>query len=167
MKNITIVGLRLLAIWILIEALGYLQFLPAYFINQYNNIDGLTLGVLIVFLLYLSAACILMFMAPTLANKITAGIENKTFEIANYEKLAAILFASVGLLILVNSFGSLLHSIGAIYSKRTIHSLNNTQFLKTVRSLLLGGGIQMIIGLWLFFGSKKLARWWYNFRNWT
>lgn len=167
MKNITIVALRLLAIWVLIEALGYLQFLPTYFINQKNNIDGLTFGVLVVFLLYLSAACILMFMAPTLADIITAGIENKTFKITSYEKFAAILFAAVGLFILVSSFGSLLNSIGGIYNRRTIHPMNNTQFLKTVRSLLLGGGIQMVIGLWLFLGSKKFARWWYDFRNWT
>ena len=167
MKNLTITGLRLLAIWFFIQALSYVQFLPAYFSNQYQDMNAAGLGVLGVFLIYIAAAGILFFKASTIAVKMSGSSENASFQINNYQKLAAVLFAAVGLFIFFNALGSFINSIWNIYNDRAMHPQAPNRFLRELRILLFGGGIQLIVGASLFVGGKKIANWWHDFRNWT
>lgn len=167
MKNLTIIGLRLLAIWILLRALSYVQFLPAYLTNQYEDFGATGIGMLIVLLIYLVATLILFVKAPAVAAKISGDVEDTAFEISSYEKLTAILFATVGLLIFFGAFETFINSVGAIYNERAIDPQKPNRLLAEIRILLFGGGIQMVVGLGLFIGGKKIANWWYNFRNWT
>jgi hypothetical protein len=167
MKNLTITGLRLLAIWFFIQALSYIQFLPVYFSDQYQDMNAAGLGMLGVFLIYIMSAAILFFKAPTIAAKISGNLEEASLQINNYQKLAAILFATVGLFIFFNALESFINSIGNIYGDRAMNPQAPNRLIREIRILLFGGGIQMIVGASLFVGGKKLANWWHTFRNWT
>lgn len=167
MKNLTIIGLRLLAIWVFLKALNYLQFLPVCLSNSYNSQGSIGIGMLIVFFLFLASAGILFFKAPFLSTKITSNSESMSLERINYEKLASILFAAIGLLIFFVGLETLFNSVGTVYNQRVTSPQNPNQLLSDIRTILFGGGVQMIIGLVLFIGGKKVANWWYNFRNWT
>lgn len=167
MRNLTIVGLRLLAIWLFLQALSYLQFLPAYLTNQYDDFGATGLGMLLVLLLYLAAALMLFFKAPALAVIINGDCEGAAPEWNDYKKLAAVLFATVGLLVFFGALETLFGSVGAVYNERVLDPQKPNRLSAEIKTLFFGGGIQMIVGLGLFVGGKKLAGWWHNFRNWT
>lgn len=167
MKNLTIIGLRLIAIWLLLTFLGFIQFLPMYFIGQSEDLYSTGIGMLIVVIIYIVAAALLFFKAPALAVKMSGDFEEPSIRINNYEKLTAILFASIGVLIFFNALESFIGSVGSVYNDRVANPQSTHQFIRTIRILLFGGGIQMLVGVCLFIGGKKIANWWYNFRNWT
>ncbi|NGP88038.1 hypothetical protein [Fodinibius halophilus] len=167
MKNLTATGLRLIAIWALLQALGYIQFLPVYFTDQYQNVNAAGLGMLIVFLIYITAAAILFFKAPAIAIKMSGNFEEPQLQINNYQKFTAILFAAVGLLIFFNALETFSYSVGNIYNDRAMNPQAPNRLFREIRILLFGGGIQIILGAGLFVGGKKIANWWHNFRNWT
>ncbi|MDX1639905.1 MAG: hypothetical protein R3281_18235 [Balneolaceae bacterium] len=166
MKNFTIIGLRLLAIWAFLKALLLSQYIPTIFgsgIDEFSQMGGY--GILIAFILYLISATILFFKAPTIAIKVSPTSDFDTAKV-DIEKLASVLFATAGLLIFFWSINSFLNSINSIFHYRVIDP-ENVNRAREIRLVLLGGGIQMIFGLSLFIGGKKIAQCWHNFRNWT
>lgn len=167
MKNLTITGLRLLAIWFFLQAISYIQFLPFYFTDKYQDLNTGGIGALSIFFIYVVASGILFFKAPTVAVKISGKLEEPSIQGIDYQKLAAILFATVGLFIFFNALESLINSIGIIYNDRAMYSQAPNRFFREIRILLFGGGIQMMVGASLFVGGKKIANWWHDFRNWT
>lgn len=167
MKNLTIVGLRLIAIWFFFKALSYIQFLPMYFTDQYQNFSTAGIGMLSVFLIYILAAGILFFKAPVFSSKISGNFDETSLQINNYQKFAAILFAAVGLLIFFHALESFINNIGSIFNDRAVNLQAPNRLISEISILLFGGAIQMIIGACLFIGAKKVANWWHDFRNWT
>ncbi|HBZ39583.1 MAG TPA: hypothetical protein DEO59_14320 [Balneola sp.] len=89
------------------------------------------------------------------------------FQIDNYQKFSAVIFSSIGLLIVYWSIQSLFNSIGSVIQMNFIYP--NNPDMKNFRTLtiIFGGVIQLIIGILLFIGGKKLSKWWNDFRNWT
>lgn len=166
MRNFAIIGLRLLAIWAFLKALLLLQYLPTVFISgldEFSQMGGY--GILIAFILYLISSAVLFLKAPTISSKISPISESDSPNV-DFEKLASILFATAGLLIFFWSINTFLNSINSIFHYRVIDP-QNVNRAREIRLVLLGGGIQMIFGLSLFIGGKKIAQWWQDFRNWT
>lgn len=167
MKNFAIVGLRLLAIWAFLKAIIYTQYLPSYFLLEDDFLNASGIGIITAFILYLSFSVILYFKAPSFAAKITAGLDDQQFKSVDYHKLAAVLFSSAGILVFFWAIESFIQTIGSIYHYRIMDPLNPDSLWMEVRLLFAGGGIQMIFGVCLFIGGKKLAAWWVKFRDWT
>lgn len=166
MKDFSIIGLRLLSIWTFLKALLLTQYLPTLFvsdIDEFGNMGGYE--ILISFAIYLISSIILFFFAPALSNKISFSDE-QNFPEVNLKKLTSIFFATAGILIFFWSINTFLNSINSIFYYRTVDP-NNVSRAREIRLVLLGGGIQMIFGLALFVGGKRIAQWWHDFRNWT
>jgi hypothetical protein len=166
MRNFALIGLRLLAIWAFLKALLLFQYIPTLLgsgIDEFAQMGGY--GILIAFFLYLISAAVLFFKAPTISTNISPISESDSLNI-DLEKLASILFATAGLIIFFWSVNTFLNSINSIFHYRVIDP-ENVNRAREIRLILLGGGIQMIFGLSLFIGGKKIAQWWHDFRNWT
>lgn len=167
MKNIAIVGLRLLAIWAFIKATVFAQYLPSYFILEDNFLTATGLGIALTCLLYFVLSILLYYKAPYFAERITDGFGHIEAPEFDYQKLAAILFSSAGLLIFFWAIESFIQTIGSLYHYRVMDPQNPDRFWSELRLLVFGGGIQMFAGVVLFIGGKKIAQWWQDFRNWT
>lgn len=167
MKNFSIVGLRLLAIWAFINATIYAQHLPAYFMLPDDLISVSGIGILLPFSLYLVISIILYYKAPIVAEKITSGFANEEVPEFDYQKLAAVLFSSAGLLIFFWAMESFIQSIGSIYHYRLMDPQNPDRVWRELGLLTFGGVIQMVVGITLFTGGKKLSIWWEKFRDWS
>ena len=167
MKNFAIVGLRLLAVWAFIKVTFSAQHLPYYFILEDDFFTALNIVSLLIILVYIVISFSLYYKAPAIADKLTLGFGQDEVPSFDYNKLAAVLFSSTGLLIFFWAIESFIQAIGSIYHYRAIDPQNPDRFWRGFRLLLFSGGIQMIIGVVLFIGGKKLAQWWHEFRNWT
>lgn len=166
MKDFSIIGLRIFAIWIFLKALLYLQYLPMLFVSnldEFSQIGGY--GFIIAFLLYLCTAIFLYFKTSIIADKIIPSSDSDSLKI-ELDKLTSVLFATAGILIFFWSINTFLNSVNSIFYFRTIDP-ENVNKLREIRLVLFGGVIQMIFGLSLFIGGKKIAKWWHDFRNWT
>jgi len=167
MKNFAIVGLRLLAVWAFIKATVYTQYLPSYFILDDSFLTATGIGILLTFFLYLAISIILFYKAPIFAEKITSEFGQEEVPSFDYQKLAAVLFSSAGLLIFFWAIESFIQTIGSLYHYRVMDPQNPDRFWSELRLLIFGGGIQLMVGIALFTGGKKIAQWWHDFRNWT
>jgi hypothetical protein len=167
MKNLAIVGLRILAIWALLKALVYVQYLPSLFVQQDDLMPAAAIGTLAILLIYLAFCLVLFLKTSAIAEKIAPGSSDASLDSIDYRQLASICFATAGLLIFFWSINTFLSSIGSLHHYRLMNLMNPDRFFSQIRFLLFGGGIQMIFGLCLFIGGKKIAGWWYNFRDWT
>lgn len=167
MKNFAIVGLRLLAIWAFINAITYAQHLPVFFTLEDDFYSFSGIGILFPFLMYFVASILLYFKAPIIAENITSSFANEEVPVFDYKKLAAVLFASVGLLITFWALESFIRTIGSIYHYRLTDPHNPDRVWRELGLLAFGGTLQMIVGIALFTGGKKLAAWWEKFRNWS
>lgn len=166
MKNLTIIGVRLIALFVLIKALMSLEIFASYFLNEYSGFSDywyyfLAIGI------YLLIAAILFFCSERIATFIIPKSEIQDFQIDNYQKLSAILFSTIGLLIVYWSIQSLFQSVASIINMNVMYpDYPDVQKYRTL-TIIFGGFIQLVIGILLFIGGKKLAKWWYDFRNWT
>jgi hypothetical protein len=167
MKNFAIVGLRLLAVWAFIKATVYTQYLPSYFILEDDFLTATGIGILITFLQYLVISIILFYKAPAFAEKMTSDLGEEEVPSFDHQILAAVLFSSAGLLIFFWAIESFIQSIGSLYHYRVMDPQNPDRIWREIRLLVFGGGIQIIVGIVLFTGGKKLSGWWVNFRDWT
>ncbi len=167
MKNFAIVGVRLLAIWAFIKATVFAQYLPSYLILEDDFITATGLGIALTCLFYIAISILLFFKAPTFAEKITAGFGQEEVPAFDYQKLAAVLFSTAGLLIFIWAIESFIQTIGSLYNYRVMDPQNPDRFWRELQLLVFGGGIQMLVGTVLFLGGKKIAKWWHDFRDWT
>ncbi len=166
MKNLTILGVRFLALFVLLRALTYLEIIPSIIVDEYFDLsDSWQTFLVIGFYLILSGS--LFFWSERIAVFMMPNSEEQDFQIDNYEKLSAVLFSSIGLLIIYWSIQSLFNSIASIVNMNVMYPDNPDMQEYRTLTIIFGGFIQLILGLLLFIGSKKLAKWWYDFRNWT
>lgn len=166
MKNIAILGVRFLALFVLLRALMYLEFIPSVLVDEYFDFSDSWYTFLVIgFYLILSGS--LFFWSERLAAFMIPKSEEQGFEIDNYEKFSAVLFSSIGLFIVYWSIQSLFNSIASIVNMNVMYPDNPDMQEYRTLTIIFGGFIQLILGLLLFIGGKKLSKWWYDFRNWT
>ena len=166
MKNLTILGVRFLALFVLLRALTYLEIIPSIIVDEYFDLsDSWHTFLVIGFYLILSGS--LFFWSERIAVFMMPNSEEQDFQIDNYEKFSAVLFSSIGLLITYWSIQSLFNSIASIVNMNVMYPDNPDMQEYRTLTIIFGGFIQLILGLLLFIGGKKLAKWWYDFRNWT
>lgn len=166
MKKLTILAIRILALFVLIRAIFSLEVIPSFLLDEHFNFSEswyyfLNSG------LYIILSVILFFGSERIANFMTPKSDEKDFQIENYQKFSAVLFSAIGLLIVYWSIQILFQSIGSIVHMNIIYPDNPDMRDFQTLTILFGGIIQLIIGILLFIGGKKLAKWWYDFRNWT
>ncbi len=166
MKNLAILGVRFLALFALLRALMYLEFIPSILVDEYFSLSDswhsfVVIGFYLLFsgFLFITSERVASFMIPEL--------KDQDFQIDNYEKFSAVLFSSIGLLIIYWSIQSLFNSIASIVNMNMMYPDNPDMQEYRRLTIIFGGLIQVILGILLFIGGKKLAKWWYDFRNWT
>ncbi len=167
MKNLTVIGLKLLAIYVLVQILSLSQVIPSYFMyDQINSVETISVGV--IFLTYWIFFGFLFFGSEKISKFIVPKQADESVAVNDYQKLAAVLFSTVGLLIIYGGFEMLFTGVSSIIN------INATQpdFLRYNKQYyfwipFFRGGIQILVGLIIFIGGKKLAGWWTDFRNWT
>lgn len=166
MKNLAVLGVRFLALFVLLRALMYLEVIPSILVDEYFSFsDSWHSFVVIGLYLFLSGS--LFYASERIAGYMIPKSKEQDFQIDNYERLSAVLFSSIGLLIIYWSIQSLFQSIASIVNMNVVYPDNpNMQEYRTL-TIIFGGFIQLIIGILLFIGGKKLAKWWNDFRNWT
>ncbi|MEO9884610.1 MAG: hypothetical protein ABJR05_03640 [Balneola sp.] len=166
MQKLTVLGIRLVALFVLIQVLASLQVIPSLFLYNGSDFAGGILAVL-AFIIYSILFCALFFGAEKIATFIMPPHEDKSIELDDYQKLSAVLFSTVGLFIIYWAFEMLLQSTVSVLN---LNAMQPDSPFRTSRQILIplfGGVIQLIAGISLFIGGKKLAKWWNDFRNWT
>lgn len=144
----------------------YLEVIPSILVDEYFSFsDSWHTFLVIGFYLILSGS--LFYWSKRIANFMIPKSEAKDFEIDNYEKFSAILFSTIGLLIIYWSIQSLFNSIASIINMNVMYPDNPDMQEYRTLTIIFGGFIQLILGTLLFIGGKNLAKWWYDFRNWT
>jgi len=166
MKNLTILGVRFLALFVLLRALTYLEIIPSIIVDEYFDLSD-SWHTFLVIGLYLILSGSLFFWSERIAVFMMPNSEEQDFQIDNYEKFSAVLFSSISLLIIYWSIQSLFNSIASIVNMNVMYPDNPDMQEYRTLTIIFGGFIQLILGLLLFIGGKKLAKWWYDFRNWT
>ena len=166
MKKLTILSIRILSLFVLIRAIFSLEVIPSFLLDEYSNFSEswyyfLNIGI------YVILSVVLFLASERIADFMTPKSDEGDFQIDNYQKFSAVIFSSIGLLIVYWSIQSLFNSIGSVIQMNFIYP--NNPDMKNFRTLtiIFGGVIQLIIGILLFIGGKKLSKWWNDFRNWT
>jgi NADH:ubiquinone oxidoreductase subunit K len=158
MQNLSILGIRLFAFYILVQAFTSLQKIsPQYYFEASNNSAVILnlvafLGLIIMFFaLFKGAKKISRFIIP----------ESDELKIAidDYKKLSAILFSTLGLYIIYSSYNMILSTISITMNLTTARPelVSSSNYLLVY---LFGGVFQFIAGLLLFIFGKKIAQWW-------
>ena len=167
MKSIAVIGLRILAIYVIIKMLELSQFIVPYFMyEQGESIEAISLAVLILIHWFIFGG--LFFGAERISRLMLPKQLDEEIQITDYKKITAILFSTVGLLVFLWGIGMLFDALSNIINLNVIQP----DFLRDNKSYLFWipfskGGVQVLLGLILFVGGKKLAKWWTDFRNWT
>ena len=161
MRNITTVGLRLLGLWFILQSTNLLISNYSILLQPGNQEDVLSMisQFLIGFILLVSATKAAKIIAPN--------NDSVDIKIDNYEKFSAAVFSGVGFYIVLSSVISLIYNGYSILFYMGMNNFRSEDFLPPMYLLIIGGGVQLILGLVLFIGGKKIAKWWYSFRNWS
>lgn len=168
MINLTILGIRLLALYVFLQAIIILESITFLFQDEFFRFeDSWQIFTRIAYYLIISSS--LFFGSNKLANMIIPNSKDQESRIDDYQKISAILFSTVGLFIIYWSIESITQSLASILYMEMIYPDNPDPNIAKyrVRTFIYGGFIQLILGIALFIGGKKLAKWWYDFRNWT
>lgn len=166
MKSIAVIGLRILAIYVIIKMLELAQFIVPYFMYERGeSIEAISLAILI--LIHWFIFGLLFFGAEKISSFFLPKQSNGEIQITDYERITAILFSTVGLLVFLWGIGILFDALSNIINLNVMQP----DFLRDNKSYLFWipfskGGVQVLLGLILFVGGKKLAKWWTDFRNW-
>lgn len=166
MKKLTILAIRILALFVLIRTIFSLEFIPSVLLDEHFDFSEswfyfLNTG------LYIILSGVLFLGSERIADFMTPKSDESDFQIDNYQKFSAVIFSSIGLLIIYWSIQSLFTSIGSIIQMNFIYPDNPDMKNFRTLTIIFGGVIQLIIGILVFIGGKKIAKWWNDFRNWT
>ncbi len=158
MQNLSILGIRLFAFYIFVQAFKSLQKIsPQYYFEASNN------SAVILNLVAFFGLTIMFFALFKGAKKISTFIipESDELKIAidDYKKLSAILFSTLGLYIIYSSYNMILSTISLTMNLTTVRPelVSSSNYLLVY---LFGGVFQLIAGLLLFIFGKKIAQWW-------
>ena len=166
MKHLAILGVRLLALYMLLLALISMEFIPAVLLDEHFDF---TMGwhSFVVSGGYLILSVALFFGSERIATFMMPKSEEEGLQVDNYQKLSAVVFSAMGLFIIYLSIQSLFQSLASIVNMDVMYPDNPDMQEYQILTLVFGGLIQLIVGVLLFIGGKTLAKWWYGFRNWT
>ncbi len=179
-KAITIIGLRLLSIYIVVQFLiqllrfaGY-YILPLFFNNLSNEIETMNiLFYLIPLIIVFLSAIFLWIYSEKIAMHILPAETNEKINISEVESslnlnlLQSLAFSLVGLIIIVLTLPELTTSIAKLYQYNQMGIEYVTDRYTTETYLLLiENVIKLILGIGLFFGGKGLTGLLNKIRSW-
>ncbi len=168
MKNLTALGLRLFSLFLLFQAFSYIQVVPSllfYETGEFNKMIGFSN--LLIVVIYLLAFLILFFGANTISEYVMPKNKKEELVLDDYQKLAAVLFSTVGLLTIIWAIELITKSAGNIIHFNTFESEFVVNDTRKMYIPLYQGIVQLVIGSVLFIGGKTISKWWNDFRNWT
>lgn len=156
----TVLGIRLFSLFVLYRALVTLHEFSTHFIFQGNSeIENLFTLIscfsLLVFFL------VLFTRAKSISEYLFPATSESELKIDNYQKLSAVLFSSIGLYIIFSSTSMILNSTAMFLVLNDIKSEDPINRFNQFLAFLFGGAIQLVAGIALFTGGKKLSKWWY------
>ena len=156
----TVLGIRLFALFILYRALWSLHEFRSTFIFQgHDNIE--VIFTLISFFSLLAFFFVLFTRAKSISQYLFPTTRDSELKIDDYQKLSAVLFSSIGLFIIYSSINMMLVSTSQLLIMHDLQSEDPINRFNQFLAYLFGGLIQLIAGIALFTGGKKLSKWWY------
>ena len=156
----TVLGIRLFALFILYQALSSLQEFRSIVMFHGNSEVDLILT-LISFFCLLAFSLVLFTRAKSISQFLFPTTQDSELKIDDYQKLSAVLFSSIGLFIIYSSINMMLVSTSQLLIMHDFQSEDPINRFNQFLAFLFGGVIQLIAGIALFTGGKKLSKWWY------
>tara|TARA_R110000868_G_scaffold408910_1_gene693194 strand:+ start:1453 stop:1944 length:492 start_codon:yes stop_codon:yes gene_type:complete len=159
----TVLGIRLFALFILYRALLTLHEFGNHFIFQGNS-EIETIFTLISFFSLLVFFLVLFTRAKSISQYLFPNTRDANLKIDDYQKLSAVLFSSIGLYIIFSSINMILNSTAMLLVFNDFKNEDPINRFNQFLAYLFGGVIQLVAGIALFTGGKKLSKWWYASR---
>jgi hypothetical protein len=162
--DIASLAIRIIGIYLIVQSLPYLALSVEYFQDNIYRI----VGGLVPFL-----ACLFFGGALVIfATKIAGWLLPRTAVVATEPpghgpaQFQAIVFSIIGVLLVVWSAPTLVYILAVfLLGSRGSIQLSPLARLTTSLSSILQYGAEFAIGIWLFFGSKRLSAWWWSMRH--
>jgi hypothetical protein len=118
---------------------------------------------------YLLAAGLLIVMAPSIAGKMLRGTEARESDPVlptDAGALTPVVFAAMGLWLAGTGAPFLIHNATKLVMLAAQESRGDIgMMMQEVWSLVVGGGVQVGLGLVLFVGARPIASWWRRLRT--
>jgi hypothetical protein len=176
MKNthIASLSLKLLGIYSIIEAIPLLKVFTDYFLmqktmtrftgsEQASNATLIDVYIfiagLVPFLILICLGVYLIKNSDIISDKLVIDNNESTIEPVSVKNIQAIAFSIVGIVLIVIATPKLLQTGVSIYAKM---NTNRAMMLRDVAPSII---VQVIVGSYLFYGSKGLSRLWESFQN--
>jgi hypothetical protein len=172
-RDVAALSLRLVGLYALLQGMYLFTYLPALLVN-YRSYRASSLGMDALlfwmgpYVLSLGAGLLLLLFADRLAPRVLpapaagdGGAAPAALVRTSGPELQAIAFSVVGLLLVVWSAKSLALLAWALYRAEPGVSFPNAEWGKHAMEFVVECGL----GVWLFFGSKQLARFWQRLRG--
>lgn len=156
----TVLGIRLFALFILYRALSTLQGFGSNFIFQGNS-ETETIFTIISFFFLLAFSLVLFTRANSISLHLFPSTRDSELKIDDYQKLSAVLFSSIGLFIIYSSTNMMLSSTAQLLILNDFQGEDPINRFNQFLAYLFGGVIQLVAGIALFTGGKKISKWWY------
>jgi len=157
-RDIAIILFRFLSIYSFVRATEFLSEKFMYFFNPENYSFGIFIQIIGPSALLLICGVIIWYLSPMISSwilKAPARDEEYGFSLNEVRDIA---FSAIGLFIIVNTIPELVNAIGFYYGivfrsdadKRLVYVTGNVHLLSLV--------IKFVLGMWLFIGSQRVAK---------
>ncbi|MCK5706535.1 MAG: hypothetical protein KAI43_02690 [Candidatus Aureabacteria bacterium] len=169
--EIVTLSLKITGIYGIIQLITKSNFLigSLFTVIRTNTIEGLLYAIffaLIPLVLFIYLIYVLLFKTPSLSKKILASESNEKSNPINSKEIQVLAFSIIGVWVLASTIPSFIQTL-AYYS----FSKENSELAKTVnitlstRTHFFGLSLKLIIGLYLFIGSKGLVNLWHKLQS--
>ena len=164
-QSIAFLLIRLFAIYFLFITLGQLSSInylldSEYLVEIISGIINVIIPLFFTVILYKGAFRISEFLVQD------TRIDNETELDFNYQIVANLLFAGIGLFIFVSESFYLIGRIHSYFYYKEMNSLMNPDQLEIILTQVIISAIKVIVSILLIIGSKKLSQSWIKFQNW-
>lgn len=170
MGVVAVVAVKIVGLYCLVQALPFLYLIPADAILLFRGPSFGAIDIIVNLLdptLYLVAGILIIRRANWIATRVL-GFEEPTAEEvrprAPGRRLQAIAFSVLGVWFVI---GGLTEAVRLFVQARTYAEYSDSDVIQSVfdePAPLVAAGVQLALGLCLFFGSRQLASFWHRFR---
>lgn len=163
--DVAVITVRILGIYIMLQGLSELALVGSFMGFSYGT-SGLNMTFVAVFAVFEAVGIFMVVKASTIGRwllppaLVAPGVDPATRSPVDLQSAA---FAVLGVLLVVWAAPDIVMVIWR-YTDDAIRSRPHDEGLSYLLGLLLKPGVNLILGLWLFFGSKRLSLYWQKTR---
>ena len=165
--DVAVITIRILGIYIILQGLTELGFLAASFMGYGYGISRINVPFATVFALFEAVGVLMLIKAPWIARRLLP--EAPATPTVNPGpgspiELQSAAFAVIGVLVTVWAIPDVALAIWR-YTNPAILTAPHEQGGMVLVESLLKPAVELVLGVWLFFGSKRLSLYWQKMRG--